>query len=109
LENAPKTHSYIIHSSPFEKLAMPQPMSQVNASASDSRTAQVQQQVNDVVGIMNQNIGKVMERGEKLNTIQNKTEELQQGAITFKKTSKEVKDKLYQLINLGGGKVLNYG
>lgn len=74
---------------------MPQPMSQVKASASDSRTAQVQQQVNDVVGIMSQNIEKVMERGEKLNTIQNKTEDLQQGAITFKKTSKEVKDKLY--------------
>jgi vesicle-associated membrane protein 4 len=32
---------------------------------------------------MNTNIGKVVARGEQLNTLQNKTDQLQQGAITF--------------------------
>jgi vesicle-associated membrane protein 4 len=45
-------------------------MSQVGASA--SKTKQVQSQVNEVVGIMQNNIEKVMERGERLDALQNK-------------------------------------
>jgi hypothetical protein len=37
------------------------------------KTKQVQQQVDEVVGIMHENINKVMERGEQLNSLQNKT------------------------------------
>ncbi|KAI3655940.1 hypothetical protein MP638_006244, partial [Amoeboaphelidium occidentale] len=45
-----------------------------NPSAGDSSKArQVQKEVDDVVGIMHDNINKVMERGEKLDSLQTKT------------------------------------
>ena len=50
-----------------------------------NKTKQVQQQVDEVVGIMHENINKVMERGEKLDSLQTKTEDLQQGALQFKR------------------------
>jgi vesicle-associated membrane protein 4 len=68
-------------------------MTEVNQN--NSRTEEVQQQVNEVIGIMNTNIEKVVQRGEKLNSLQSKTEELQQGALSFKKTSNDVKNHLY--------------
>ena len=37
------------------------------------KAKQAQQQVDEVVGIMNDNINKVMERGEKLDSLQTKT------------------------------------
>lgn len=61
----------------------------------NENTAEVQQQVNDVVGIMNSNIGKVLARGEQLDALQNKTDELQQGSIVFKKTTKDVRDQMW--------------
>ncbi|KAF9002652.1 hypothetical protein BGZ52_009594, partial [Haplosporangium bisporale] len=42
-------------------------------SGPSAKTAQLQQQVNDVVGIMQQNIDSVRDRGEKLDSLQNKT------------------------------------
>ncbi len=38
-----------------------------------SKSAQVQNQVNEVIGIMHKNIEKVMDRGEKLDSLQTKT------------------------------------
>jgi len=38
-----------------------------------SNTKKVQQEVDDVVGIMKENIDKVVQRGEKLENLQNKT------------------------------------
>lgn len=58
------------------------------------RSVEVQQQVNDVIGIMHNNIDKVVQRGEKLDSLQNKTEELQQGALSFKKTSNTVQNQM---------------
>ena len=40
---------------------------------SDNKAQQVQQQVDEVVGIMQDNIQKVMDRGERLDTLQVKT------------------------------------
>jgi vesicle-associated membrane protein 4 len=57
--------------------------------------AQVQNQVDEVIGIMHTNIEKVVQRGEKLDTLQNKTEELQNGALSFKKTSTQVKNDMW--------------
>jgi vesicle-associated membrane protein 4 len=59
-----------------------------------NKTNEVQQQVDEVIGIMHTNIDKVVQRGEKLDTLQNKTEELQNGALSFKKTSVEVKNEM---------------
>ena len=45
----------------------------MSAAGSSSKTAQVQQQVDEVVGIMQDNIHKVVQRGEQLESLQNKT------------------------------------
>lgn len=75
------------------KMAAPQ-MTQV-APQNNQRTAEVQNQVDEVIGIMHTNIDKVVQRGEKLDSLQNKTDELQQGALSFKKTSNQVASAMW--------------
>jgi vesicle-associated membrane protein 4 len=58
------------------------------------KATEVHQQVEEVIGIMHNNIDKVVQRGEKLDSLQNKTEELQQGALSFKKTSNTVSNQM---------------
>ncbi|KAI8616289.1 synaptobrevin-domain-containing protein [Chytriomyces sp. MP71] len=60
-----------------------------------SQTTQNQQQVNEVIGMMHNNIEKVMARGEKLETLQNKTDDLQQGALQFKKGANKVRGQMW--------------
>lgn len=72
-------------------------MSQIEKAKSPTRTAEVQQEVNDVIGIMHTNIEKVVMRGEKIESLQSKTDELQMGALSFKKTSNEVKNNMCKL------------
>ena len=43
------------------------------SQGNNSKTAQVQSQVDEVVGIMQENIHKVVQRGEQLESLQNKT------------------------------------
>ena len=59
------------------------------------KTKQVQKEVDEVVGIMNENINKVMERGEKLDSLQMKTEDLQQGALQFKRGATRVRKQMW--------------
>ncbi|KAI9145974.1 synaptobrevin [Paraphysoderma sedebokerense] len=66
-----------------------------NAAASPNKTHQVQAQVNEVVGIMQNNIEKVMERGEKLDSLANKTEDLQQSSMQFKKGATKVRKQMW--------------
>eukprot|EP00842_Homolaphlyctis_polyrhiza_P006074 jgi/Hompol1/6468/HPOL_004998-RA len=71
-------------------------MQQIQQSqAQSTQVSQVQSQVDEVIGIMNNNIEKVMARGEKLDTLQNKTDDLAQGAMQFKKGSKEVQNYMW--------------
>ncbi|KAF9583056.1 hypothetical protein BGW38_010345, partial [Lunasporangiospora selenospora] len=58
-------------------------------------TAQLQQQVNDVVGIMQQNLDSVRDRGEKLDTLQHKTTDLEQGALQFRKGASGVRRQMW--------------
>ena len=44
-------------------------------SSNPNKAAQVQEQVDEVVGIMQENIHKVVQRGEQLESLQNKTGE----------------------------------
>jgi vesicle-associated membrane protein 4 len=48
-------------------------MSNAPAAAQQGKTTQVQKQVDEVVGIMQENIHKVVQRGEQLESLQNKT------------------------------------
>lgn len=75
-----------------------------NGSGADS-FAQVNTKLDDVKNIMVQNIEMVLERGEKLELLVDKTDKLQSQAFKFEKSSKELKNamwwrrvKLYLLI-----------
>ncbi|KAJ3363560.1 hypothetical protein GGF32_003932 [Allomyces javanicus] len=65
------------------------------AGADMGKTKQVQAQVNEVVGIMQNNIEKVMERGEKLDSLATKTEDLQQSSLQFKKGATKVRKAMW--------------
>ncbi|KAF9130979.1 hypothetical protein BGX30_013284 [Mortierella sp. GBA39] len=64
-------------------------------SGPSNKTAQLQQQVNDVVGIMQQNIDSVKDRGEKLDTLHHKTADLEQGAVQFRKGASGVRRQMW--------------
>ncbi|KAJ3323551.1 hypothetical protein HDV06_001575 [Boothiomyces sp. JEL0866] len=70
-------------------------MTQAVAQQAPNRTAEVQQQVNEVIGIMHTNIDKVVQRGEKLEKLEAQTQELQNGALSFKKSSVQVKNEIW--------------
>ncbi|KAL6624293.1 synaptobrevin [Neocallimastix sp. 'constans'] len=59
------------------------------------KAQQVQQQVDEVVGIMQDNIQKVMDRGERLDTLQVKTEDLQQQSSNFKRGANRVRKQMW--------------
>ncbi|KNE64586.1 hypothetical protein AMAG_09944 [Allomyces macrogynus ATCC 38327] len=65
------------------------------AAAGPSKTSAIQAQVNEVVGIMQQNIEKVMERGERLDTLQTKTEDLSQSANQFRRGATKVRKQMW--------------
>jgi vesicle-associated membrane protein 4 len=60
-----------------------------------TKTQEVQKDIDNVIGIMNLNIGKALERGESINAMQGKVGDLKVNTLTFKKTSNEVKRNMY--------------
>lgn len=66
-------------SEPYDPYIPAEPSAAVrsgNAAASSTpnmKTAAIQQQIDDTVGIMRENISKVSERGERLDSLQDKT------------------------------------
>jgi vesicle-associated membrane protein 4 len=60
-----------------------------------SKTQQVQKEVDDVIGIMHTNIEKVVQRGEKLESLQSKTDDLQQGALQFKRGATTIRRQMW--------------
>ncbi|KAJ8401879.1 hypothetical protein AAFF_G00374600 [Aldrovandia affinis] len=63
--------------------------------AAPTKLNQVQNQVNDVQVILKDNINKVLERGEKLDDLIDKTDDLQATADSFQKTSTRVARKYW--------------
>ncbi|KAJ3404020.1 hypothetical protein HDU80_003409 [Chytriomyces hyalinus] len=63
--------------------------------ASNSKVNAVQKQVDEVVNVMTDNIAKVVQRGENLEHLQNKTEDLQQSAMQFKKGASAVRKEMW--------------
>jgi vesicle-associated membrane protein 4 len=60
-----------------------------------SKTKAVQDEVDEVVGIMQNNIEKVVQRGEKLETLQTKTDDLQAGALQFKRGAVSARKQMW--------------
>jgi len=59
-------------------------------SAKTDKIAKVREEINQVKDVMIKNIDKVLERGEKIELLVDKTEVLDQHAFKFKKTSKKL-------------------
>jgi len=57
--------------------------------------AQQQAQVDEVVGIMRNNVEKVLERDQKLNELDEKADALQDGASQFEKSAGKLKNKFW--------------
>jgi len=61
----------------------------------NDRVGQLRGQVDEVRGVMSQNIERVMERGERLDDLVDKTGNLEQNAVKFRQTSRKVKRKMW--------------
>jgi vesicle-associated membrane protein 4 len=64
-------------------------------SSSNNKTNQVQSEVDEVVGIMQGNIHKVMQRGEQIDSLQTKTEDLQSSSLQFKRGANQVRKEMW--------------
>ncbi|KAG7498281.1 vesicle-associated membrane protein 8-like isoform X1 [Solea senegalensis] len=65
------------------------------ATSSPSRMDQVQGQVNEVKVILKDNINKVLERGDRIDDLIGKTDDLQASADSFQRTSTRVARKYW--------------
>ena len=77
---------------------MSAPSNSSTPAAADSKTAQVQGEVDEVVGIMHDNINKVMQRGEQLETLQDKSANLQDSSQQFKRGASRVRKQMVRLL-----------
>ncbi|PPR07870.1 hypothetical protein CVT24_005607 [Panaeolus cyanescens] len=64
-------------------------------SHGNAKTAAIQAQIDDTVNIMKDNIVKVTERGEGIDQLQNKTENLAASAQTFRKGANRVRKNMW--------------
>ncbi|KAK4229577.1 putative synaptobrevin [Podospora fimiseda] len=56
---------------------------------------QLKQQIDETVDVMRKNVNKVAERGEHLDSLQNKTDDLAQSAQTFRRGANQVRKKMW--------------
>lgn len=66
-----------------------------SGAAGNSRTAQIQAQIDETVGVMRDNINKVNERGENLNSLQDKTDNLSVSAQGFRRGASRVRKQMW--------------
>jgi vesicle-associated membrane protein 7 len=66
-------------------------METFNEKISNQKIDMIQKEINNVKGIMVQNIDKVLARGEKIELLVDKSEQLDQKAFIFKKEATKVK------------------
>jgi len=60
-----------------------------------SKTQAIQQQIDETVGIMRDNINRVAERGERLDALQDKTENLSVSAQGFRRGANKVRKQMW--------------
>ncbi|CAG8504896.1 4578_t:CDS:2 [Diversispora eburnea] len=65
------------------------------AAGGGQKTAQIQKQIDDTVGIMRENINRVAERGERLDALQDKTENLTVSAQGFRRGANKVRKRMW--------------
>lgn len=65
------------------------------AHGGDPRTEAIQNQIRDTVDVMRQNINKVSERGEQLDSLQDKTDNLAVSAQGFRRGANRVRKQMW--------------
>ncbi|KAF5381617.1 hypothetical protein D9615_005409 [Tricholomella constricta] len=65
------------------------------SSQGNPKTAAIQAQIDDTVGIMRENITKVAERGERLDSLQDKTDNLAVSAQGFRRGANRVRKNMW--------------
>lgn len=78
----------------FQRVLQTQ-MDHYNAPRADDKVTRVREEINAVKDVMIRNIDKVLERGEKIELLVDKTEELDQQAFKFKKQAKNLKNVMW--------------
>lgn len=64
-------------------------------NAGNQRTAALQAQIDDTVGVMRENINKVSQRGEGLDSLQDKTDNLAASAQGFRRGANRVRKQMW--------------
>ncbi|PVD39465.1 hypothetical protein C0Q70_02096 [Pomacea canaliculata] len=72
-----------------------QQMKNFSKPGAGDTVSHLQSQVDEVKGVMTQNIERVLERGDRLEDLMDKTEELEAGAANFQKTSRKIRKKYW--------------
>jgi len=65
------------------------------AAPGNQRTAALQAQIDDTVGVMRENINKVSQRGERLDSLQDKTDNLAVSAQGFRRGANRVRKTMW--------------
>jgi len=65
------------------------------AQKDPNRTAALQAQIDDTVGVMRENINKVSQRGERLDSLQDKTDNLAVSAQGFRRGANRVRKQMW--------------
>ncbi|KAI9333426.1 synaptobrevin, partial [Obelidium mucronatum] len=94
----------------------PPQMQKIDTSSSSQaqKAAAIQSEVGEVINIMQNNIEKAVKRGEKLESLHTKTEELRDGATIFKKGATKIQNDMWwknMKLNLilGSGAIVAFG
>jgi len=66
-----------------------------DGAAGNQRTAVIQQQIDETVDIMRDNINKVADRGTRLHSLQDKTDNLAQSAQNFNRGANRVRKQMW--------------
>ncbi|OAA55482.1 Synaptobrevin [Cordyceps fumosorosea ARSEF 2679] len=68
---------------------------QAGAAGGNARTQALQAQIDDTVGVMRDNINKVSQRGERLDALQDKTDNLAASAQGFRRGANRVRKQMW--------------
>ncbi|KAF8518698.1 synaptobrevin-domain-containing protein, partial [Hysterangium stoloniferum] len=71
------------------------PAGESSRGPGNAKTAAIQAQIDDTVGIMRENITKVAERGERLDSLQDKTDNLAISAQGFRRGANTVRKNMW--------------
>mmetsp|Transcript_2915 Transcript_2915/g.3338 ORF Transcript_2915/g.3338 Transcript_2915/m.3338 type:complete len:235 (-) Transcript_2915:95-799(-) len=70
-------------------------MEYFNENPNADKLTRVRNQIDDVKGVMVENIEKVLQRGEKIELLVDKTDRMQQAAFKFEKSAKKLKREMW--------------